>query len=309
MTVAFERHSAERKLMNGLSSTGIPRYIMRAFERNADGGRIPGRKPRGAKTVSTARVVLSVQHDGEFSYLSFNPVDIRGDSAEWYGYEDGIPFSEAPTMLDVMTQAHEFLFGDKFNRNSCRSYLDIDEEGILRKVMGVSGLCTCFVVNNQYAYDARSEYNRWGFRGLGYREMPISDLDVIEVFGFQDSIGLDYYTYFLNPDGSVLRSVVAAPGEPITMQQEGYLFVIGGPYRHVDRIEQRMVAVIENSQIAIVNPLTFELTDIEGAVTNEKGYVTFSIDEPGGYYITAHGGRPPRYRASLSLPWLPVIIR
>ena len=129
------------------------------------------------------------------------------------------------------------------------------------------------------------------------------------MFGFQDSVGLDYYTYFLNPDGSWLRSAVVEPGQAITMQHEGYLFVIGGPHRHIDRIEQRLVAPITGSKLAIVNPLTFELTDIENAVTDKKGFVTFSIDEPGGYYITAYDGEPPRARASLSLPCLPVVVR
>ena len=290
-------------------SKTIPRYIMQAFEKNSGSGRIPGQKPEGTKTVSTARIVLSIQFDGAFRFLSFNPVDIRGDSAEWYGYQDGIPYSEAPSMLDVITQAHEYIYGEEFNELSCRKYLDIDDEGIVQKLMGQPGRFTCFVVNGKYTYDANSEYGHWGFKGLNYREAAVSDLDVVEVFGFQDSIGLDYYTYFLNPDGSWLRTLTVEPGEPITVLHEGYLFVIGGPFRHVDRVEQRLVAPIEGSKLAIVDPLTFELTDIEGVVTNEKGFATFSLDKPGGYYITGYGGKPPRNRASLSLPWLPIIVR
>lgn len=295
--------------MSGLSVANIPRYVMSAFDRNAKSGRLPGQKPHGASTVSTARIVLSVQYDGAFRFLSFNPVDIRGDSAEWYGYDDGIPCSEAPSMLDVVAQAHEYMFGEEFNETSCREYLDIDDEGILQRIMGVPGLYTCFVINGHYVYDVNSEYGRWGYRGLNYRETAISDLDVVEVFGFQSSVGLDYYTYFLNPDRSWLRSVIVAPGEPVTMQHEGYMFVIGGPYRHVDRVEQRLVAPIRGSKLAIVDPLTFEFVDIEGAVTDDKGFVTFSLDKPGGYYITAYDGEPPRNRASLSLPCLPVIVR
>lgn len=295
--------------MSPTANMSIPRYVMQAYGRTTDSGRIPGCKPLGAKTISTARVVLTVQYDGAFKFLSFNPVDIRGDSAEWYGYHDGIPYDEAPSMLDVITQVHEYMYGDEFNEETCRNYLDIDEEGILQQIMGIPGRYTCFVVNGQYTYDANSEYGRWGFRGLGYSETAISDLDVIEVFGFQDSVGLDYYTYFLRPDGSWLRSAHVAPGQPITMQHEGYLFVIGGPHRHVDRIEQRLVAPIKNSKLAIVDPLTFQLIDIADATTDEKGFVTFSIDEPGGYYITAYQGEPPRARASLSLPCLPVIVK
>lgn len=295
--------------MSELTTTSIPRYVMRAFDRSVSSGRIPRQKPRGASTVSTARVVLSVQYDGKFRFLSFNPVDIRGDSAEWFGYADGIPSDEAPSILDAIVQSHEYMFGDDFTESSCREYLDIDEEGILQKILGIPGLYTCFVINGQYTYDADSEYGHWGYRGLNFNETAISDLDVIEVFGFQDSIGLDYYTYFLNPDQSWLRSATITPGEPITMQHEGYLFAIGGPFRHIDRIEQRLVAPIAHSQLAIVNPLTFELMDIEGAVTDDKGFVTFTLDEPGGYYITAYDGKLPRNRASLSLPCLPVIVR
>ena len=295
--------------MNGLAATSIPRYVMHAFGRRTNSARIPGQRLDGTQAVSTARIVLSVQYDGAFRFLSFNPIDIRGDSADWYGYDDDIPIDEAPSMLDVITQVHEYLFGDDFNETTCHDYLDTDDEGILYRFLGIKGLYTCFVVNGQYAYDASSEYGRWGFRGLGYRETAISDLDVIEIFGFQDSVGLDYYTYFLNPDGSWLRSATIAAGEPITMQHEGYMYAIGGPYHHVDRIEQRLVGPIAGSKLAVVDPLTFELVDIKDAVTDEKGFVTLSLDEPGGYYITAYDGEPPRSRANLSLPCLPVIVR
>lgn len=261
------------------------------------------------RTVATARIVLSVQFDGEFRFIPLEPVDIRADSAEWYGYEDGISYSLAPSMLDVITQAHEYIYGDEFNLETCRNYLDLDEDGILQLLMGGDGRYTCFVVNGQYAFDADSEYDRWGYRGLRYTETPIYDLDIVEIFGFPQSVGMDYYTYFMYPDGSWLRYAEIAPGEPITARHEGFLFVIGGPYEHEDRIEQRMVVPIPDSQLAIVNTNTFELVDIEGAVTNEEGLVTFTIDEPGDYYITAHNGKPKHKRASMSLPWLPVIVR
>ncbi len=91
--------------MSPTASVSIPRYVMQAYGRTPESGRIPGQKPAGSKTVSTARIVLSVQYDGAFRFLSFNPVDIRGDSAEWYGYVDGIPCDEAPSVLDAITQA------------------------------------------------------------------------------------------------------------------------------------------------------------------------------------------------------------
>ena len=295
--------------MSEVASETFSRYVVHAFEKNMGTIRLPRQKLKDPRVVTTARVVLSVQYDGEFSFISRDPVDIRGDSADWYGYPDGIPCEVAPSMTDVIAQAHELIYGNAFNKATCRDYLDIDECGIIQRILGIPGRYTCFVVNGQYAYDSESEYANWGFRGLGYRETPISDLDVIEVFGFQQSVGLDYYTYFLNPDGSWLRMAVIAPGEPITLHQEGYLFAIGGPFRQVDRIEQRLVAPITQSRLAIVDPITFELFDIEGAVTDEKGVATFSLSEPGDYYVTAYDGLPPRNRASLSLPLLPVIVR
>ena len=287
----------------------ISRYIMHAFGRSTQTARIPRKKPDALQAVTTARIVLSVQYDGQFKFIPYAPVDIRADSAEWYGYDDGIPYGKAPSMLDVITQAHEFVLGDNFNETSCRDYLDIDDEGILQRMLGVPGPFTCFVINGQYAYDSESEYGRIGYRGLGYTETPVYDLDVVEIFSFPQSVGMDYYTYFMNPDGSWVRYVEAASHEQITIRHEGFLFVIGGPYQHEDRIEQRMVAPIPQSQLAIVNTSTFELVDIEGAITNEDGLVTFSLDEPGDYYITAHNGVPRHKRANLSLPWLPVIVR
>ncbi|HAM14381.1 MAG TPA: hypothetical protein DCP91_00655 [Eggerthellaceae bacterium] len=294
----------------GESTEGrISRYIMHAFGRSTQTARIPRIKPDRLQAVTTARIVLSVQYDGQFKFIPYAPVDIRADSAEWYGYEDGIPYGQAPSMLDVITQAHEFILGDNFDEENCRELLDVDEDGILQRMLGVPGLFTCFVVNGQYSYDSESEYGRIGYRGLGYGETPVYDLDVVEVFSFPNSVGMDYYTYFMNPDGSWIRYAEVAPGQPITIRHEGFLFVIGGPYQHEDRIEQRMVSAIPQSQLAIVDTSTFELSDIPGAVTDEEGFVTFSLDEPGDYYITAHGGVPRHKRANLSLPWLPVIVR
>jgi hypothetical protein len=291
------------------SDDRISRYIMHAFSRSTKTARIPRKKPGSIQVATTARIVLSVQYDGRFTFIPYAPVDIRSDSAEWYGYNDSIPYDKAPSMLDVITQAHELIYGDAFTEKECRCLLDVDENGILQTVMGLPGIYTCFVINGQYAYDAESEYNNFGFRGLSYAETPIYDLDVVELFSFPNSRGMDYYTYFMAPDGSWTRFVEVGPGEPITIRHEGFLFVVGGPFVHEDRIERRMVSPIPESQLAVVNTTTYELTDIEGAVTDDDGIVTFSLDEPGDYYITAHNGVPPRNWSNLSLPWLPVIVR
>ena len=295
--------------MGELSDDRISRYIMHAFGRSTDRARIPRKKPDGMRVVTTARIVLSVQYDGRFTFIPYEPIDVRSDSAEWYGYKDGIPYNMAPSMLDVITQAHELIYKDAFNVETCRELLDVDDEGILHTVMGLPGKYTCFVINGQYAYDSDSEYSNYGFRGLSYAETPIYDLDIVELFSFPNSRGMDYYTYFMNPDGSWMRIAEVEPGEPITIRHEGFLFVIGGPFFHEDRIERRMVAPITDSQLAIVNTMTYELTDLKGAVTDENGIVTFSLPEPGDYYITAHNGTPPRNNSNLSLPWLPVIVR
>ena len=295
--------------MSERSDDRISRYIMHAFGRSTQTARIPRRKPDGMQVATTARIVLSVQYDGRFTFIPLAPVDIRSDSAEWYGYKDSIPYDKAPSMLDVITQAHELIYGDAFTEKECRCLLDVDENGILQTVMGLPGIYTCFVINGQYAYDPDSDYSNFGFRGLSYAETPIYDLDVVELFSFPKSRGMDYYTYFMGSDGSWVRFAEVKPGEQITVRHEGYLFVVGGPFIHEDRIERRMVAPIADSQLAIVNTTTFELTDIPGAVTDDDGMVTFSLDEPGDYYITAHNGVPPRSWSNLSLPWLPVIVR
>ena len=53
------------------------------------------------------------------------PVDVRAESAEWYGCVDGIALHRAPTMLDELTRPHEFIYGDLFTEQSCRIFLDI----------------------------------------------------------------------------------------------------------------------------------------------------------------------------------------
>ena len=89
--------------MSESSDERISRYIMHAFGRSTQSARIPRRKPDGMRTVATARIVLSVQYGGRFTFMPLAPVDIRADSAEWYGYKDGIPYSMAPSMLSDET--------------------------------------------------------------------------------------------------------------------------------------------------------------------------------------------------------------
>lgn len=300
--------------MGDANQDHISRYVMKAFGRSTAAARTPRKKPDGRHSVTTARIVLSVQYDGRFAYIPLSPVDIRADSAEWYGYQDSIPCNAAPSMLDVIVQAHELIYGDAFNRTTCHALLDVDEDGILRQIMGLPGIYTCFVINGQYSYDVESDYDTMGFLGLSYAETPVYDLDVVEIFSFPQSKGLDYYTYFLSYDGSWVRSLDVLAGEAITIQHEGFLFAVGGPYLHEDRIQKHMVAPVKGSRISIVNTSTFAFEPVEGAVTDEDGLVTFCLEEPGHYYLTAHGGMVKAYgrnmpHRNLSLPWLPVIVR
>ncbi|MBQ9068825.1 MAG: hypothetical protein IJ131_07160 [Eggerthellaceae bacterium] len=287
----------------------ISRYVMSAFSRSQANARVPRQKPDDMRTVATARIALSVQYASRFAYLPFGPVDIRADSAEWYGYTDLIPYNKAPSMLDVIVQMHEIIYKEAFNEKTCRSLLDIDEEGIVQTMLSLPGRYACFVINGQYAYDANSEYGDTGYRGLGYAETPINDLDVIEIFCFPESVGLDYYTYFMKPDGGWARLGEVAPGEPITLRHEGFLFAFGGPFEHEDRIERRMVAPMVGSQLAFVDADTLNLVDLAGAKTDEDGLATFTFYEPGDYYVTAYGGVTSRAKANVSLPWMPFVVR
>ncbi len=294
--------------MSELSEEHISRYVMSAFGRPLEVARIPRRKPDGRNIVTTARIVLSVQYENKFRFMTYDPIDIRSDSADWYGYEDNIPVDAAPSVLDVIAQVHERVYGDAFSKDTCRDLLDVDENGIMQKVLGEVGRFTCFVINGQYSYDVDSDYDAVGFRGLGCTETPVYDLDVVEVFSFPASIGLDYYTYFMKPDGTWARSIHASVGEKITVKHEGYLFAIGGPYVHEDRIEKYMVSTVRDSQLAAVRSKTYEMVDLDDAVTDDDGLTTFEMYAPGHYYITAYGGSTGYPNANLSLPWLPVIV-
>ncbi len=290
-------------------SDRISRYVMSAFARSASTVRIPRKSPGNSRTVATARIAVSVQYGSHFALLPFKPIDIRADSAEWYGYDDSVPSDKAPSILDVITQVHELIYEDAFNEQTCRTLLDLDEEGILQTMLSLPGRYACFVVNGQYAYDETSEYSDIGYRGLGYTETPIYDLDVIEIFCFPESVGLDYYTYFMRPDGEWARFAEVEPGEPITLKHEGFLFAIGGPFLHEDRVSRRMVSPMVGSQLAIVGSNSLDFIDLDGAVTDEEGMATFTFYEPGDYYVTAYGGTTSRSRANVSLPWMPIIVR
>ena len=76
---------SRRIAMNGLATQFIPKYVMNVYGRDVTRGRVPGRKIDERRSVSTARIVLSVQYDGNFTFLSFNPVVLRRDAAAYGG--------------------------------------------------------------------------------------------------------------------------------------------------------------------------------------------------------------------------------
>lgn len=294
--------------MPDLDSRHLSKNVVSSFGRDPETVRAPRKAPDASRSVSTARVLVSIQYEGRFYWIPLDTIDVRADYAEHYGYRDAIPANAAPSLLDAIVQAHELIFGDAFDAKTREDYLLIDESGMLVRILGKKGYYTCFVVNGQFSYDEKSDYGLQGFMGLGYGDTPLYDLDFVEVFSFEDSYGLDYYTYFLHPDGTWARMIRTAPGETVTVRHEGFLFGFGGPYLHEDRIRHKLVNPHIGSQLAIVNPATMELEDIEGAITDEKGMTSFAIEKPGEYLVTAHGGTTRRRHSKSSLPLLPVLV-
>lgn len=286
-------------------------FVERAFRTVAPVARSPRAvaKGGGVGAVVSSEVLVSLQYDGAFRLVTDEPFEVSADAASRYGYADSIPDTESVTVLDVVVEAHRRIYGEAFTRETAHNYLEIGDYDAVRRIVGEPGRYTYFVINGHYIYDAESEYQKIGFTGLTQTNTPVYDYDVVEIFSFSTSrMGMDYYTYFTNPSGRHEYCAMAHPGEPITIKQEGFYYAYAGPLTHKDRRESGMVRPIVGSQLAVIDPITKQLTDVPEAISDGEGLITFSFAEPGFYYITAHGGKAKRKDANKSLPWLPVII-
>ncbi|MBQ9068340.1 MAG: hypothetical protein IJ131_04640 [Eggerthellaceae bacterium] len=256
-----------------------------------------------AESVS---IRFSIQIDGEYILLPTTEMTVFAGEAARFGLIDEADPDGVPVALDAVIEAHKMLLGDAFTPETCGDYLEMQAKHWLGRALGKKAFFSGFTINGFYAYDMESGYSARGYKGLPFDKAHIVDGDMVEVFAFQDSFGMDYYTYFLQ-DGKRINELKAAPGEKVPLVLEGFMFGFGGPLKRSDRAEQRLLSEVSEAQLVLVDPATKELAPIEGMETDEDGAVSVGFDAPGTYYVSSVGGSC-RYNSHLVLPWLTVSV-
>ena len=217
-----------------------------------------------APVVTTAEVTIRSQAAGAYLHGFAGKQTVTSDLAEKYGFTDEV---DGVSALDVLVRAHELTFAELFTKETAKDYLVVDGS-MVKKLFGMETTANGFAVNQGYPNDGTaSPYG--GYNGTMITNTKVNDGDVIDFFTYQDTTSwLDNYTWVAVPTEVV-------EGEDITVTVSGISYAMRGYlYKTPDELKAA-AKPLEDVQMAWVDPTTGELTEIEGAVTDESGKATF----------------------------------
>lgn len=254
----------------------------------------------------TTTVDFSMQIDGDFVLLPTTKLSVHSDSAEDMGFLDEVDEARCVSVLDAVVDAHKLVLGEAFTGEARNELLQMRSGQWLARAFGKPAFYSGFAVNGEYLIDPTSDYGKGGYHGLAFNQAPLSEGDAVECFVFQDSYGMDYYTYFLL-DGQPIRSLQLGAGQSVDLVLEGLMFGYGGPMTPQDRVKHRFVSAVSGAQLVVVDVESRQDLPIEGALTDDEGGVSLSFEQPGHYYVSTTGGLC-RYNSMLTRPWLEVAV-
>lgn len=225
----------------------------------------------------SVKVFVTAQQDGTFLTVP-TELTVSKDEAEKYGYTDAV--TDGVSALDVLVAEHEKLLGDTFTKEDCKEYLEISSSNYITTMFGEKTYNVGFAIDGKTPHDGtfNTQYNQ--YNGLLINQVQVKDGQKAEFFIYQDSYALDNYA-----DLDLGVDTVEA-GKTLKVNLSGYCYAHFGLSKE-DTI-QDMTQKIQDAQIGIVDNKTGEVTPIKGAITDETGKTTFSIDKPGDYMITAY---------------------
>ena len=217
-----------------------------------------------APVVTTAEVTIRSQAAGAYLHGFAEKQTVASDLAEKYDFTDEV---DGVSALDVLVRAHELTYGDAFTKETAKDYLDVDGSTV-KKLFCMETTANGFAVNQGYPNDGTaSPYG--GYNGTMITNTKVNDGDVIDFFTYQDTTyWLDNYTWVAVPTEVV-------EGEDITVTVSGISYAMSGSLHKTPADLKAAAKPLEDVQMAWVNPTTGELTEIEGAVTDESGKATF----------------------------------
>ena len=219
-----------------------------------------------APVVTTAEVTIRSQAAGAYLHGFAEKQTVASDLAEKYGFTDEV---DGVSALDVLVRAHELAFGKDFTKETAATYLVVGSSGWISTIFGTATDASGFYLNQGYPNDGTPASYGGGYNGTFTTNTKVNDGDVLDFYVMEDDeTWSDYYTWLENvPDKMV-------DGDKVTVTVKGFYAMSG--YLHKTPADLKAAAKpLEDVQMAWVNPTTGELTEIEGAVTDESGKATF----------------------------------
>ncbi len=231
-------------------------------------------------------------------------LSVDSDLAERYGYTDTVDPEKSVSALDVLVRLHEVMLEDAFDSETKDSILVVND-GTISTIMGEKTTAVSFAVNGAFPYDPDGEYNSsYGYTGYMINQAPVADGDSMDVFFYQDSYYMDYYTWF-EQDGSKVSSLSVKQGESISLDLQGVMYAYCGSLKKEDAIKQGGLGPVEDAQLTVVDAATGASEDISGAITDEDGHAEISFKKAGTYYVSAYG--TSEY-TPITSPWLKISV-
>ena len=222
-----------------------------------------------APVVTTAEVTIRSQAAGAYLHGFAEKQTVTSDLAETYGYTDDV---DGVSALDVLVRAHQLTFGDAFTKETAKDYLDVGSSGWISTIFGTATYASGFYLNQGYPNDGTPASYGGGYNGTFTTNTKVNDGDVLDFYVMEDDSGYsDYYTWLENvPDTMV-------DGDKVTVTVKGFYAMSG--YLHKTPADLKAAAKpLEGVQLAWVDPATGAATPIDGAVTDENGKATFTVD-------------------------------
>ncbi len=233
--------------------------------------------------VPTVTVYADSQLNGTYGF-PYQALAVAADKAEAYGYEDQISDESAVSALDVLVAMHEAQYGDDFTAETCNDYFAV-EDGWISKAFENNTTSWSVILNGEAAHgEVTSEYG--GYESLMISQTEVTDNDVVEVVAYQD---IENYTdnaiWFLQDDKKINQLSVTA-GAETTLTVKGYAFCFYGAYG-TEEIQKTYLTPLTGVQLALLQE-DGSLADIEGAISDSTGTVSFHVDEAGTYTVIAY---------------------
>ena len=243
-----------------------------------------------ASDATTANVTIRSQMAGGYLHGFAEPVEVASDLADRYGFTDSV---DGVSALDVLVKAHEITFGEDFTPDTASSFLVVSQTGFITTIFGEkTGNCG-FTINGKIPHNGILTEDNYApgkksYTGYTVAQAKVTTGDTVEFFLYQDSSALDNYSLW-ERNGISLNSLTVKPEAAVDITVKGYCIGYYGCVPMDALVENGQVTALGDAQLAWVDTESGSLTDIENAVVDEDGNVSFTAPATAGtYYLAAY---------------------